>query len=235
MNIISIDIGIIHLGIICAIIPTNFWKNDKLIYPEDIYLCKRINIKNLIYDCNGNCKWKYHDKCITDYIMHLFEIYNFDKYDKIIIEKQPPEGITVVEELIYREYRNKTIKISPNEMLCYFGYSYYDYEYRKTLTTKRATEYLNNHKNFHELCDCKECIELYKESKFIRRHDIADSFCILYYYLVKEKEIEKEKEKEKKYKKNFSSILKKLDSYKYVDDRFTRPQKSKESTTTNSI
>jgi hypothetical protein len=57
----------------------------------------------------------YHDKIICDYMTHLFKKFKsvFDSVDQILIERQPPTGLVAVEELIMREYRNKSKLISP--------------------------------------------------------------------------------------------------------------------------
>jgi hypothetical protein len=101
---------------------------------------------------------------------HLFKKfkYEFDSIDLILIERQPPTGLVAVEQLIMREYRKKCKLVSPVSMLNFFGILQYEYSERKVHTEKIAMEYLSSLKVF-----------IFNE----RRHDMADAFCILYYYL----------------------------------------------------
>lgn len=199
MKILSIDVGILHLGMVGTEIED--FERSSVIKEEEIYFCDLINITSLINNCKNDCEL-YHDKTICDYMMHFFKKYRkeFDKVDKILVERQPLTGLISVQDLILREYREKTILISPNSMLKYFDILKYEYEHRKTLTEKIASSYLIKFKSF--------CFNT-------RKHDMADAFCILYYFLTLErKKIENKKEKEICIK-NFGNFIFELQKYKY--------------------
>jgi hypothetical protein len=106
---------------------------------------------------------------------HLFEKYAevFNDADKILIERQPPMGFVAVQELIMFKYRNKSKLISPNAMLKYLGILKFDYEVRKKYTERIAMDYLSGVKMF-----------MFNE----RRHDMADAFCMIFYFVKDKKE-----------------------------------------------
>ena len=196
MYILSIDVGIINLGLVGAHVNENFTLNK-------IDICKLIDIRNLL--CNDPKCELYHDSCIADYMSHLFKIYKkqFESADVILIERQPPTGLVAVQELIVYSFRNKTKMISPNSMHCYFNIGNLDYDNRKKFTVKFASDYLNGHKDF-----------VFNQ----RKHDLADSVCILVYYLYnKSKEYQEKKRREEWVKDNYK-FTKDIMSFRYIQD-----------------
>lgn len=166
MLIMSIDVGIIHLAIIVAKLNENWETSDS---DFEIIFCELIDITELNIECdNINCKF-YHDKVMCDYIDHLCLKYKkeFESVDLILIERQPISGLVVVEQLIMHKYRSKTKLISPCSVIKYFGLSSV-YEQRKIQTVEMAHDKLADQKHF-----------IFNE----RRHDLADAYVILLYYL----------------------------------------------------
>lgn len=204
MNILAIDVGIINLAIIGVNLNEDYLERQEVIKEDEIFMCEKIDITELVSGCRDKDCVLYHDKIICDYMMHLFKMYKkeFDSANIILIERQPLQGIVAVQELIMREYRNKSILISPNAMLNSFGILKYEYEERKVHTIKIAFEYLSGFKNF-----------VFNE----RRHDMADAICILLYYLsLKRKEYTKKIEKEEN-KIRYAQAFKKLSEYVYKE------------------
>lgn len=199
MFILSIDVGIIHLALVAIELESDYLKRDEIIIEEELTTCELIDITELIVECNDvNCEL-YHDKIICDYVTHLFKKYRelFDKSNEILIERQPFGGISSVQELIMKEYRNKTKLISPTAMLNFFGILHIPYDERKKYTEKIATKYLEKFKTF-----------TFNE----RNHDMADCLCILLYYLSM-----KRKEYKEKVKSENSKFIKSLDQFKYLN------------------
>lgn len=166
MLIMSIDVGIIHLAIIIAKLDDS-WKTDNSDF--EIIFCELIDITELNIECdNIHCKF-YHDKVMCDYIDHLCFKYQkeFESADLILIERQPISGLVVVEQLIMHKYRSKTTLISPCSVIKYFGLSNI-YEQRKIQTVEMAHDKLADQKHF-----------IFNE----RRHDLADAYVILLYYV----------------------------------------------------
>jgi len=174
MKILSIDVGILHLAMVGVNLGSDYLKRPEIINNSEITLCELINITDLVYYCDDKECELYHDKIICDYMMHLFKKFKkeYEEADCILIERQPLVGLVAVQELIMREYRNKAHLVSPCAMLNYFGILQYTYEERKVHTEKFARKYLENFDNYK-----------YTE----RKHDLADSLCILYYYLTTER------------------------------------------------
>lgn len=160
MRVVSIDIGYYHLGLVAAEINTD-WTIDRVI---DVDL---VDITELCNDSDCNL---HHEKCVADYMAHFFKRYGdtLEVADKIIIEQQPPTGLTCVQELIRFKYRNKTETVSPRSVHCFLGINSLDYDLRKTNTVQYANEALSGFRNY-----------VFQS----RKHDIADSYCQLVYWL----------------------------------------------------
>jgi hypothetical protein len=205
MKILVIDVGLLHFALIGADLEKDYLNREKVILEKEIFFCDVIDITELITDCNDKECILYHDKIICDYMMHLFKKFRslFDMVDKILIERQPPMGLVAVQELIMREYRNKSELISPNSMHCFFKIQQYDYDERKIHTVKIAMEYLGSLKTF-----------IFNE----RKHDMADALCILYYFINLKQKEQQMLDKEMKYKEmKYSDInfISNLDQFKY--------------------
>ena len=189
LKILSIDVGIINLGYVYAEITLN---NDitskyKAKLLNENYLLNLSNIKKniKIIDCNriditkvkhrkvSYCMCKlHHDKCIPDYLDHFIQENDyFEKCDVLIIERQPPVGITNVQDLIFKLFREKVLLISPGSVHKYFNLPIRAYDDRKEKSEQLSFEYLSEFDNF---------------TKNIRKHDISDAMLmIIYYYKIK--------------------------------------------------
>lgn len=160
MRVVSIDIGYYHLGLVAADINSDYTL-DRII---DVEL---VDITELCND--SDCKL-HHEKCAADYMTHFFCNYGdvLESADRIVIEQQPPTGLIVIQELIRYQYRNKTETVSPRSVHCYFGINSMDYDLRKTNTVQFANDALSGFRNY-----------VFQS----RKHDIADSYCQLIYWL----------------------------------------------------
>jgi hypothetical protein len=199
-KILSIDVGVIHFGISFSILNEDFTLKE-IVYVDNIDITKYKHKKCPLDKCK-----LYHTKTFYDWIEHTIQenIEYFEGSDMIIIEKQPPQGFVVVEQLIFSKYRKKTTLISPQSVHKFLNFFDLDYDKRKELSIKIGDKYLS-----------KELIE--RTKTFDRRHDISDSICMLLYFINK-KQIE--------YKKNKSynmlyrdmkgmNAIEKLESFRY--------------------
>jgi len=162
--VLAIDIGIINLGYVFVEITENVLKVKE---------CNKVNITNMKHNkiprCNCNL---YHENCIPDYVDHFIQEHShlFDQADKILIERQPPVGITNVQDLIFTRFRNKVKLISPNSIHKFFKMTKNDYETRKIESQQLTKHYLENFETFNQL---------------IRQHDVTDAMLLVMYYNVK--------------------------------------------------
>jgi hypothetical protein len=184
MLILSIDIGITNLGYVYSsvefntefvgskmknlIINSNY--NKELIQNNICILkCNKVNITKMRHDVvKKECCKLFHDNCIPDYLDHFIQENQelFDKADIILLERQPPVGITNVQDLLFKQFRNKVLLISPNSVHKYFNLSK-EYSIRKQQSEKISNDYLYNFKNF---------------ANNIRKHDISDALLMTIYY-----------------------------------------------------
>ena len=159
LKILSIDIGIINLGYVYAEV------GDKL----NVLECNRVDITNMRHKLISHCDCKlHHDNCMPDYIDHFIQEHTFfENCDLILIERQPPVGITNVQDLIFSKFRNKVKLVSPNTIHKFFKMTKGNYDLRKNESLNLSYEFLNDFKSyqFHE-----------------RKHDMSDAMLILIHY-----------------------------------------------------
>jgi hypothetical protein len=175
--ILSIDIGIIHLGITVSLI-------DESYNIQEVIWVDLIDITQ--FKCEDDCDL-WHQKTFSDWLSHVFknEYHFFNDVDVILVERQPITGITVVEQLIFYEWRNKAILISPRSMHKFFNIGHLDYDARKVFTENKARQII------------KDPVLNQQLNYFDRIHDIGDSICICLFWLNRQKEI-LEKERKRK-------------------------------------
>ena len=202
-KLLSIDVGIIHFGISVSILNEDFTLKE-IVWVDNIDITKYKHKKCLL----ENCKL-YHTKTFYDWIEHTIQenLEYFESSDMIIIERQPPQGLVVIEQLIFSKYRRKTTLISPRSVHKFLNFFDADYEKRKELSINIGDLYLS-----------KVLIE--RTKTFDRRHDISDSICMMLYFIHK-KQIE--------YKKihrynmlsrdiNGMNAIEKLETFRYYKD-----------------
>ena len=127
----------------------------------------------------------YHAKTFFDWVQHVVQEYTylFERVDVILIERQPPGGFTVIEQLLFGFYRNKAVLISPNSVHAFHSFQKLDYEQRKVAAMIVALPYLTIEQREHL-------------NTFDRQHDVADAITQLLYYLHKTEDDEKMEKKE---------------------------------------
>lgn len=110
-----------------------------------------------------------HSKHISDLMKHLFVDIGhiLDSADLILVEKQPPQGFVVIEQILFGTYRSKAVLVHPRSMHKYWGIGMLDRDGRKSRTVRIAKPYLRS-------------MPAWKRSE--RRHDMADAMCIILYY-----------------------------------------------------
>jgi hypothetical protein len=141
-SILCIDIGVKHLGLAAMIC-------DKETYDfREIVGVDLMDITTFPHPdgvCKKSCCLK-HAKTFADWMEHVFVYYDiiFSKVDKILIERQPPGGFVVVEQLIYSRYRDKCELIAPNSVHKFFKIGMYDYDERKEKVEEIARKKISN-------------------------------------------------------------------------------------------
>lgn len=182
--VLSIDIGIKHLGISVTLL------DDEYDIIEIIWI-DLVDIQVYTHKdgpSKKECKLK-HTKTFCDWINHVFQenMELFEKATAILIERQPPMGLVGIEQLIFSRWREKAFLISPNSMHKFFHIGHYDYEQRKVETERITRKSLYNHSALSEKFDC-----------YHRVHDIADSICMMLFWInIKKKELYAFREKER--------------------------------------
>ena len=148
MKLLGIDIGYYNLGLVLA-----DCNKEKI---QVLYI-QKVDLTTYKTDDTPELSDMIHG-FVTDYS----DI--FCQADQVLIERQPPGGITSVEVLLHYIFKHKAVLISPVAMHKHFNIGTLDYERRKERTESIARKYLGD-------------FECYK--KMDRKHDIADALCMI--------------------------------------------------------
>lgn len=202
-KVLSIDIGVINMGLSLSVINKDYTFKEVLLV-DNIDITSYKHSKCKYSECN-----LHHTKTFCDWVEHM--IYenreHFDYCDIILLEKQPPKGFVVIEQLIYSKYRNKTYLINPRSVHKYLNFKGFDYDARKKFSEKIGDQYMS-----------QELIE--KTKKYKRRHDISDTICMLLFFLRKKREeyVKDERMKRLNSLKDMDglSVMEKLEKFRYI-------------------
>ena len=156
MYIVSIDVGILHLGVVCCDVT---WEQIDVKHVALIDITKQCRQRN----CTLN-----HTNHIVDRVDHFIQVYKtiLDKADRILIEKQPIMGLISVEQLLFDRLRDKVEFIYPVSMHKHFGIRKLDYDGRKAFLVEKTKPYLAG-----TVYDTLE-----------RKHDVADAMAMIMYW-----------------------------------------------------
>ena len=183
MKVLSIDIGISNLGYCYTELTfpelvgskyKNFKNNEQYSFENTknyikVINCNRIDITKVKHSKVQFCNCKlHHERCIPDYLDHFIQEHSdlFYDSDLILIERQPPVGITNVQDLLFTKFRDKVKLVSPNTVHKYFGLPG-DYLERKVVSETIAQDFLFNFEKF---------------TLNSRKHDISDAMLMIIYY-----------------------------------------------------
>jgi len=185
VKVLSIDVGIVNLGYVYSEITlelpnhtsrykarkfnNSFSLNLENVKKNIIILdCNRIDITNMKHHRVSLCDCKlHHDRCIPDYLDHFIqETVYFEECDVLIVERQPPQGIQNVQDLLFKQFRDKVLLINPGSIHKYFGLPAV-YDQRKEESEKIAETFLSNFSKF---------------TTNIRKHDISDALLMTVFY-----------------------------------------------------
>lgn len=152
----SIDVGWQHLAF--AIVLTD----HSLLW--NIRKTKLINLKELKHKRvkSGECKLN-HSNNASDLLDHFFQEYGhfFDDVSLVLIEKQPPTGLVVVEQLLYSHFKSKAMLVYPKSMIAHFGLPD-NRELRKKKVEQLALRWMpslkyhlkDHYDRVQDICDC---------------------------------------------------------------------------------
>ena len=168
MIVVSIDIGYHNLGLVKSFV-------DEQTFEIKILEIFKVNLTNIPH--KKVSRWDcmlYHSNEVSDLFAHFIQEYgdHLKEADKILIERQPPTGLTNIEALFMFLYRHKVELVSPNAMHKHFGINYLEYEQRKEKTIEISKSFLEEFEDYQKLS---------------RKHDIADAVCMIIFRFAKDK------------------------------------------------
>lgn len=124
-----VDVGIINLGFVVFSIDRH-WLHPKIEYFE------KVNLTKLDTSLTQDKTNELSDR--VDRFAHIYRSHLAD-CEKLFIERQPISGIKVVEQLLFKKYREKAILISPISVHSFFKFGSrqgFDYVKRKLAVVK---------------------------------------------------------------------------------------------------
>ncbi len=148
MKLLGVDIGYTNMGLVMATCDG----------PQiNIDYIKKIDLGEYKYKGKSNDTAVIISLFIEDYA------FLFKEADVILIERQPPAGMTNIESLLHYIFMDKVVLISPHSVHRHFGMRHLDYEQRKERSVAIASKYI-------------------KDIPYERQHDIADALCMIIHY-----------------------------------------------------
>lgn len=159
----AIDIGYRNLGLIQVEV------NSTATVINNATFMKKIDISKIPHKNVPHCDCKIpHTNETADHVAHFMQEHRevLESADVILLERQPPFGMTNIESILFFVFRDKIKLISPNSVHAHFGFSHLEYEDRKDRVVSIASKHIT-------LPD------------ITRKHDIADAFCMILYEVQK--------------------------------------------------
>lgn len=155
----------------------------------------------------SECTLQHTADCV-DRMAHFFQEHDqyFVDVELVLIERQPPCGLTNVEQLLYQHFRTKAKLIAPRAMHTWMNIQHLSYEQRKRATEKRARPLLQHFSVWHSP----------------RKHDVADATCLLLYALRLEEERHREGQALMEKKKRLASFVVFDEENMTLDQFFTK-------------
>ena len=170
MLITTIDVGLLHL----AYILIQLDQRQLIWHITSILEFRMLDITK--FDCDRATCTLHHDKCVTDYLRHLFlSCQVFKQADVILVEQQPiPFGLIAVQELIRNEFRHKVHMVSPRSVHAFFGIGKL-YRGPNAYLQRKAWVTTFAQRTLHQWNVSFEAYE--------RQHDLADAWCQFLFYI----------------------------------------------------
>lgn len=162
----SIDVGVLNLALVIADVDV-----------DGIVEVVHMERTDTTAECERSACSLGHTRTAADRLSHYVRDRQglFDQCTTVLIERQPPAGLTDVEQLLFAYFRSKAVLISPNAMHKMLGIGNFSYEVRKWHTVQvtervlQASHHANARATFYALGE--------------RKHDVADAVCMLLFYV----------------------------------------------------
>jgi hypothetical protein len=178
---VSIDPGISLLGMSCGVCNTDY-TGFRVTFIESINLTIMCNTHTTI--SRKECQL-YHTNELSDRIDHFIQEYiiPFEACDMLFIERQPINGHTDVEQLLFKAFRSKAELVPPRSMHVTFGINGMKHLpkddrrlWRKQQTTKLCVKYMQDDvkEKFQNMIDAFNRDPLRNPPPY----DPADSICL---------------------------------------------------------
>lgn len=169
-KVLSIDVGMKNLGFIYA---TVCRKEGR--FHLDVHRLGRVDLTCYRHRQvpRHECKLR-HDGHVSTRVLHFIQEHRdmFDGARLILVEQQPPTGLTSIEAIFHSTFYHKVRSVSPAALHSFFGVRHLDYDGRKQYMVRLADRYLRT-------------FDAYTRER--RKHDVADAFAFIYFHHQRER------------------------------------------------
>lgn len=166
MLVASIDVGIVNLGVAFVYVDDATSKLQRILHVENVNTTLITHQRVPQAECTLG-----HTKTATDRVMHFIQerADMFAQCAVVLIERQPIQGHTDVEQVLFMHFRDRAELVSPNSMHKLLQIGHLTYEWRKFKTVEFADTMLDpaQFPEYHQM---------------ERKHDVADALCLLIYW-----------------------------------------------------
>ena len=178
--ILSVDIGVQHLAFVLLEVQRDESTLHDIVWYELIDITKFQHLE----DSPDKCTLP-HTRTFADWLSHVFFLHTelFDAVQTILIERQPPTGFVVIEQLLFFHYRFKAVLVHPRSVHSWLGWGRAGlgemaadeaYEERKRRSVQYFEYYLGNSPRDYLVLQF---------AAYERQHDVADAFCQAMFFL----------------------------------------------------
>ena len=170
VRVLAIDVGVCHLGLVRGTVSGDGELAIEAFALVDVTTLQHTRVPR------SECTLP-HTREMYDRLCHFEQEFGpewIEPMDAILIERQPLIGLQSVQDFFFGRYRDRAHLLSPNAMHRFFKINHLDYEGRKERTEAIACHLFGRYGA--PGCDWADTRSL------VRRHDIADAACLLYYW-----------------------------------------------------
>jgi hypothetical protein len=174
MRLTALDVGIHHLAVVSFRTPRD-WSEDLL--PEHLEFAELVNVSEMKHERVP--RWAcqlHHAREISDWLDHVVqerEEYFSPNVERILVERQPPEGIKSVEQYLFKRFRDRVQLVAPIHVQTVLGFRIKnEYDARKSAVVRLCWDFLV--RAFPSLAN-RSPDEITDEE---RLHDVADAIAI---------------------------------------------------------
>ena len=170
-DVLSIDVGLRNLGFVFTSVRLPRTGEPTF----DVHCLGHVDLTRMVHRRvrRHECRLR-HDGHVSSRVLHFIQEHQdlFERATVVLVEQQPPTGLTAVEAVFHAKFYQKVRKISPTSLHSFFHIRHLSYEDRKAFMVRFADRQLRR-------------FDAYRRTP--RKHDVADAFAFVYFFCYRER------------------------------------------------